>query len=124
MVMIPDASLFVTSSHLSNTINCAVVRSEIEGGVHLQDLAEGSVVLIETQNRIYTLVNCGQGKALLRGHPELCPEPVLVRIHGSTWGGSTLKYRFIGRGMHLEFGHPKYELPIVTSLVVDVREQR
>ena len=120
--MIPDANLFVVSSYLSGAIDCGMVRSTIEGGVHLQDLTEGSVILIKTQNHTYTMVNCGEGKALLRGHPDLCPEPVLVRIHGSTWGGSTLKFRFIGRGMRLEFGHPEYECPIVTSIVVDVRE--
>jgi len=32
-----------------------------------------------------------------------------------------LKYRFIGRGMHLEFGHPEYVTPIVTSRIVDIR---
>ena len=29
-------------------------------------------------------------------------------IHGSTWGGSMIKRGFIGRGMHLQLGHPKY----------------
>ena len=119
--MTPDPRVFATGAHLSRAIACGVVRSEIEGGVHLDDLAEGSVVLIETQSRTYTMVNCGHGRALLRGHPDFCPEPVLVRIHGSTWGGSTLKYCFIGRGMRLEFGHPDFKRPIVTSIVLDVR---
>jgi len=41
--------------------------------------------------------------------------PILVTIHGSTWGGSMLKQRFIGRGMQLEFHHSNYSTPIVTS---------
>jgi hypothetical protein len=44
-----------------------------------------------------------------------------VRIQGSTWGGAMLKHRFIGRGMHLEFSHPAYKGPILTSRIVDIR---
>ena len=33
-----------------------------------------------------------------------------------------LKLRFIGRGMHLEFSHPEYRTPIVTSRIQDIRE--
>jgi hypothetical protein len=40
---------------------------------------------------------------LISGHPEYCPEPVLVAIAGSTWEGSMLKRGFVGRGMHLGF---------------------
>ena len=43
---------------------------------------------VETQNRWYTIVNRGSGCALISGHPKFCPQPVPVRIAGSTWGGS------------------------------------
>ena len=33
-----------------------------------------------------------------------------------------LKQRFIGRGMHLEFCHPGYRTPIVTSRIQEIRE--
>ena len=46
-----------------------------------------------------------------------------VTIAGPTWGGSMLKVHFIGRGMCLEFNHPAYGTPIVTSLVQEIREQ-
>lgn len=118
---IPVPALFAPNPHLGDSINRNIIQSEIEGGVSVQNLPEGTKVEIETQNRIYTLVSCGQGNALLQGHPTFCPEPVLVRIHGSTWGGAMLKYQFIGRGMHLEFGHPAYNVPIVTSRIVDIR---
>jgi NAD-dependent oxidoreductase involved in siderophore biosynthesis len=45
-----------------------------------------------------------------------------VAIAGSTWGGSMLKQRFVGRGMHLEFCHPEYPTPIVTSPIQEIRE--
>ena len=34
-----------------------------------------------------------------------------------------LKLRYIGRGMHLEFSHPEYRTPIVTSRIQEVRER-
>jgi hypothetical protein len=48
---------------------------------------------------------------------------VQVTIAGSTWGGSMLKMRFIGRGMHLEFHHPAYSTPIITSAIQEIRER-
>jgi hypothetical protein len=115
--------LFVPNEHLDDTVNRRIVQSEIEGGVHLHDVRPGTVLEVMTQNRAYTLQYQGLGQALISGHPVFCPEPVLVSIHGSTWGGSMLKERYIGRGMHLEFGSPERQ-PITTSMIVDVREKR
>jgi hypothetical protein len=66
-------------------------------------------------------VRCADGEELISGHPEFCPRPVRVRVQGSTWGGSMLKLRFVGRGMHLEFRHPEYPTPIITSPIVEIR---
>jgi hypothetical protein len=33
-----------------------------------------------------------------------------------------LKRRYVGRGMRLEFSHPRYQTPIVTSSIRDIRE--
>lgn len=115
-------NLFQPHPNLSDEINSNVIRSEMEGGVHLRDLALGAVLEVQTCQRLYTIVNQGDGDALISGHPRYCPEPVLVKIHGSTWGGSMLKEQFIGRGMHLEFRHPAY-LPITTSRILHVRER-
>lgn len=113
-------NFFCPHPNLSDEVNRNIVQSEIEGGVHLDDLGEGAVLEVETQNRLYTIVNCGRGKALISGHYKFCPHPVLVWIHGSTWGGSMLKVRFIGRGMRLEFQHPTYHT-ITTSRIVEIR---
>jgi hypothetical protein len=117
---IAEPDLFAAHPHLSGEINSNIIQSEIEGGVYLSDLAPGAVLAIQTQNRFYTLVSLGDEAVLLSGHPELCPDPVEVRIQGSTWGGSMLKERFVGRGMHLEFVHPVHRT-VVTSRVVDIR---
>ena len=100
------------------------MQSEIEGGVRLQDLKPGSVLRVCTQNTSYEIVVLHGGLAYLKGHPVYCPQAVLVSIAGSTWGGSMLKVHFIGRGMHLEFRHPEYATPIVTSMIVEICECR
>ena len=51
------------------------------------------------------------------------PATVTVAISGSTWGGTMLKTRFLGRGMRLEFHHPSYRTPIVTSPIQEIVER-
>jgi hypothetical protein len=113
--------MFVPHPNLSDEINANIVRSEIEGGVYLRELPEHSVLEVETQNRFYTLVIQRDGNVLISGHPEICPEPVLVHVNGSNWGGSMIKLDFVGRGMHLEFKHPDFDGVVVTSEIVEVR---
>ena len=115
--------MFTPHPNLSDDVNGNIVQSEIEGGVSLGDLPPSTVLEIQTQHHRYTAVFLGESQVLISGHPEYCPEPVLVAIAGSTWGGSMLKLRYIGRGMHLEFCHPEYRTPIVTSRIQEVRER-
>jgi hypothetical protein len=112
-------SLFKPHPNFSDEVNRNIVQSEIEGGVHLDRLLEGTTLRVETQHRWYTIVHLGRGNALISGHPRFCPRPVLVRIVGSTWGGTMLKSRYIGRGMHLEFCHPTHQT-ITTSRIVEI----
>ena len=108
--------------NLSDEVNRNIVQSEIEGGVFLNDLPPATVLEIQTQHHSYQVVLLGDNDALISGHPRYCPEPIRVAIAGSTWGGSMLKRRFVGRGMRLEFCHPEYLTPIVTSPVQEIRE--
>lgn len=98
------------------------MQSEIDGGVKLQDLRPGSTLHIRTQHTLYLVLVVTGSLALISGHPRYCPQPVLVEIAGSTWGSSILKTHFIGCGMHLEFRHPKYRTPILTSPIYEIRE--
>ncbi|MBI1786610.1 MAG: hypothetical protein HYR60_03535 [Acidobacteria bacterium] len=120
--ILPCPRLFVPHPNLSDEINRNIVQSEVEGGVYLHDLPSDSVLEIQTQNRSYKVIHRGQCQALISGHPEFCPEPVMVRIDGSSWGGSMLKTAFVGRGMHLEFSHPNYRGPIITSRILEIRQ--
>jgi hypothetical protein len=114
--------LFTPHPNLSAAVNRNIIGSEIEGGVFLDQLQPQCVLQIQTQNRCYTAVMLGGSQALISGHPQYCPEPTLVAIAGSTWGGSMLKLRFVGRGMRVEFRHPEYSRPIITSRVQEIRE--
>ena len=104
--------MFTPHPNLSDKVNGGIIQSEIEGGVFLHDLPPSTVLEIQTMHHCYRAVLLGGSDALISGHPEFCPEPVLVAIAGSTWGGSMLKLQFVGRGMHLEFHHPEYPTPI------------
>jgi len=117
-------NLFRPHPNLSDEVNHNFVQSEVEGGVYLNDLPPATVLEIQTQHHCYQVVLLDENIALISGHPQFCPEPIQVAIAGSTWGGSMLKRRFVGRGMHLEFRHPDYRTPIVTSTVQDIREPR
>ncbi|MFZ0792715.1 MAG: hypothetical protein WAM65_03030 [Candidatus Korobacteraceae bacterium] len=116
--------LFRSHPNLSDEVNGNIAQSEIEGGVSLNDLPPATVLEIQTQHHCYLVVLLSDNKALISGHPEYCPEPTQVAIAGSTWGGSMLKRRFVGRGMHLEFCHPQYPTPIITSPIQEIREPR
>ena len=113
-------ALFSAGANFSQEINRRIIQSEIEGGVYLGDLPGGSRLKVETENRSYELTVHDESSAYISGHPVFCPDPVLVSIHGSSWGGSMLKVCYIGRGMHLEFHHPEYQT-ITTSKIVDVQ---
>ena len=119
---IPVPQGFAPHPHFSDRVNRNIVQSEIEGGVYLPNLPQGAAVEIETRNHTYRLVHCGENTVELSGHPTFCPEPVRVKIYGTTWGGSMIRQGFIGRSMHLEFGHPDYSTPITTSRIVEIRE--
>lgn len=116
-------SLFAPHPNLSDEVNRHIIQSEIEGGVFLEDLPAATVLEIQTRNHCYTVVLVDENLAMLSGHPEFCPEPVLVCITGSTWGGTMLRRRYVGRGMHLEFYHPLYSTPILTSPIQEIRER-
>jgi hypothetical protein len=121
MNMLPLTEPFHPHPNFDDAINRAICQSEIDGGVALDELPVGAVVSVETANTLYRIENRGDGEALISGHPEICPEPVLVSFHGSTWGSAMLKLRFIGREMSMEFRHPEKGL-IRTSRVREIRE--
>jgi len=96
-------------------------ESEPVGGVGVDDLPVGAVLDVETANTHYRIENRGEGKVLISGHPDICPDPVLVMFHGSIRGEAMLKAGFIGREMNMEFLHPTRGI-VRTSRVRDVHQ--
>jgi hypothetical protein len=104
----------------SPDLHSEISQAEIEEGLSLNDLRIGDLVEVKTKHRCYAFENRGNGQILISGHPEYCPQPVLVKLNGSTWGGPMMKVGFIGRGMFLEFRHPVYGI-VHTSRIQAIR---
>jgi hypothetical protein len=119
---LPLTEPFRPHPNFDDAINRAICQSEIEGGVSLDELPVGAVLNVQTSNNLYRIEHRGDGEVLISGHPEICPEPVLVSFHGSTWGTPMLKIRFIGRDMRMEFFHPERGI-VRTSRVREIQER-
>lgn len=122
MNMLPLTEPFRPHANLDDAINRAICKSEMDGGVALDELPIGAVLDVQTANTLYTIENLGDGEVLISGHPEICPKPVVVNLHGSTWGTPMLKLRFIGRDMSMEFSHPEKGV-VRTSRVREIHER-
>jgi hypothetical protein len=122
MNMLPLTEPFRPHPTFDDAINRAICQSEIEGGVSLDELPVGAVLDVQTSNNVYRIEHRGDGEVLISGHPDICPEPILVTFYGSTWGTPMLKIRFIGRDMRMEFFHPERGI-IRTSRVRDIQER-
>lgn len=95
-----------------------------EEGVYLKDLAEGSVIELQTQHHHYTLEKRAGSQVQISGHPTFCPEPVSVQIEGSVEGRPMIdpKPGYIGRGMHLIFKHPVFD-SVTTSRIREIHSK-
>jgi len=122
MNMLPLSEPFRPHPNFDDAINRAICQSEIAGGVGLDELPVGAILDVQTANTLYQIENRGDGEVLISGHPEICPAPVLVNFHGSTWGTPMLKLRFIGRDMRMEFHHPEKGI-VRTSRVQNIHER-
>lgn len=98
---IPDPS--VSHPSLDDEINNNIAQSEIEGGVHIDEMANGTILRIRMADHVATLAKFGEDDYYIWGHPKFYPQPVKIRLDGSTWGGMALKRHFIGRGIRLVF---------------------
>ena len=92
--------------------------ADAENGLELDTLPVGAIVEVETKHHTYRVEYRGDGKALVSGHPEYCPQPVLVDLFGSTLGGD-IKLQVIQPGMRMLFFHPVFGA-VSTSRVLHV----
>ncbi len=92
----------------------------VSNGVDIDELAIGARLEIETGHTTYALENRGEGKVLISGHAEYCPEPVLVDFQGSVGGPALLKMWRIEPGLKMAFRHPRLGI-VRTSRVRSIR---
>ena len=102
--------------NLSPAINHNLRLTEAMGGWWLGELPAcagtadsllkpGRMLRIQTRNTLYALKHHPDNPLwmLIKGHPKYCPDWTTCHVAGSTWGGSMLRMKFVGVGMHLEF---------------------
>jgi hypothetical protein len=92
-------------------------------GVWLKDVPVGKRLSVITKHHVFTIEHRQDG-FYIQGHEKYCPVFTPVVISGSTWGGSSLKMKFVGFNMHMEFYPESYEggqKRIVTSAILDVK---
>lgn len=99
-----------------------IIKSEIDGGMKVENLPVGKTLEFRTENHTYTLEHRSDGY-YLSGHPDICPEPMKVEIIGSNFGGSALKKEFIGRGLFLEFKFTESGEKFISSEIQDMHLQ-
>ncbi len=74
-----------------------------EAGIFLEDSAPGTKVEVKTGNHSYVIQLAGPATAFISGHPEYCPEPIRVQLHGSRWLDSQIEKCYLAPGMRLQF---------------------
>ena len=94
--------------------------SDIEAGLDLNAMPKGAAAEVETRHTTYRFEYLGDGKAVISGHPQFCPEPVVVDLFGSVLGGQT-KVLVVQPGMKMLFSHPSFGV-VSTSRVLRVHE--
>jgi hypothetical protein len=88
--------------------------------VDCKNLAQGSLIDVETKSRHYRIECLGGNAIRISGHPEYCPDPVPARLHGSVDKEGTLELGLIGRGMRLMFLLNEHR-PVTTSRILRVQ---
>lgn len=105
--------------NLDEEIARRIIKSEIDGGMKVENLPTGKTLKIVTQHTTYSLEHREDGY-YISGHPDFCPTPERAIIAGSTFGGSMLKVGFVGRGMFLEFRLVQQGEVFTTSEITDM----
>jgi hypothetical protein len=86
-------------------------------GIDLLRLEKGTKIKAQTRNTLYTIEVFDKDHFMVYDEGNRFEKPQLVPINGSTWGGSMLKIKWIGIGMHIEMGHPTKDGILTTTAV-------
>ena len=96
----------------------AFPETDATGGILLDSLPVGTVVLVETKNNTYTVTTQGNGEAIISGHAEYCPEPMTVRGIGATYPSKVFREGYLAP--ELRFTFPTGGKRVTTSRIVAI----
>lgn len=85
-----------------------------EKDLHFDALPNGTVVRVSTRNTQY-LFRKHEGGIDVKGGPRF-PDWTSGYFNGSTWGGSMIRFGWIGYGMNMEFGSDDHPCLISTPV--------
>lgn len=85
-------------------------------GVDLTSLEAGTLLVVETENTTYNIEILENKRFKVEGG-EFFPRPLETYVMGCTFGGSTVKTRWIGVDAFVEMGNP-LQAGIVTTTIV------
>lgn len=95
---------------------------DANGGVNLNSLTVGTILEVDTRNTTYTVILHDDGYCLIWGHPEYCPQPMLVKGLGSAYTTGYFREGYLCTGMRLSF--PFGDKRISTSSITAIRYKR
>lgn len=108
------------------TLRDFVQETQNAGGFNVSPLAKGTKLFIETRNSFYEIEIVNAKEVTIFGGTRsdgttrfVKPTPAI--IHGSTFGGSTIRVDWIGQDMHLELREMITNKLLTTSSIKNVR---
>ena len=115
-----DSGMFrVHAQRVSAPGSATQIPFDADGGVDLRQLKPGTVLEVQTKNNVYSVVPQASGESLIWGHPELCPEPILIAGLGSAYDSGLFRESYLGPGMRLSF--PLQGRRVSTSRIIAVQ---
>jgi hypothetical protein len=115
--------MLTSGGHESSNWQAEKSATAREEGIYVNDLSQGDVLELATLHHHYRLVKRNKDHFRISGHPHFCPDPIDVEVEGSfanKWP-SVPRPGFIGRGMHLMFKHPDFDL-VTTSEIREIHK--
>jgi len=98
-----DSGIIRRPDTLDSGIFLRTFALDPDGGVELKSVRPGSVLEVQTRNTTYTVIPQSSGEIMIWGHPQYCPEPVLLSGLGSVYVTGVLRKGYLGTGMRLSF---------------------
>lgn len=96
-----------------------IEEQDRHGGINIEDVEHGASLRIHTINSEYHIRKINDHQMTIQG--GRWPEITNMIFHGSTWGGSIMKTKWIGFKMHMEFtieGKRYVTSPVVAATVI------